>query len=462
VGAVLVLLLMTGTSEAASAARPVLRGQGGLTLYLLPFPQDASRLRFRFTDLSAIGADGTRHPLSLEITRAEPSSFARQRRLASAALPPGSYTGLSVTVSNASLQRDEGEVDLTVPGTPALIDQPFRIERQREVVLSLALNFRESVAEGDRFSPVLTAEPPSKPAADLIGLASSPGSNVITLFDKTSGRVVGIVPTAGGPTGLALDPARRRAYVADKEQDIVEAIGLLEQATLDRLQLRAGDQPSELALTPDGRTLLSVNAGSDTVSVIDAIGLVERTRLPVGSHPTSILLDREGKRAWVFNTAESTLSVIDIGSRALVGTVSTDASPIRGQFDRAGDVLYVIHKSSPNMVLVDPLSLSVTRRVYVGSGATAVKVDPRTDRIYLAIRGTGTVDIYDRLTLLPADAIPVDGEVANMTIDDQGFNLYLVIPDAGEVQVVRLVSKEVTARIDVGDSPYGVALLGER
>lgn len=442
--------------------RPALREQGGLTVYLLPLPQAASRLGFRFTDLSAVGSDGTSLPLKVEMTRADASSLGRQRRLASAALPPGSYTGLTIAVSKPVLEQDEGEKKLALAEAPGKIEFPFKIEKRREVVVLLTLDYRKSITEEGEFLPVFSAAMPPTPAANTLGLVSSRGSNILTLFDKTSGQVAGIVPTGSRPTGLALDPERRRAYVADAGQDIIEAIGLLEQAPLERLELRAGDEPSELALTPDGRTLLSVNAGSDTVSLIDAIGLAERARLPVGSQPTSILLDREGKRAWVFNTAESTLSVIDIGSRAVVGTVSTDAGPVRGQFDRAGDVLYVVHKTSPNMTLIDPLSLSVTRRVYVGSGATAVKVDPRTDRIYVAIRGTGRVDIYDRLTLLPADEVAVDGDVANMTIDDQGFNLYLVISDAGEVEVVRLVSKEVTARIDVGNDPYGVALLGER
>ncbi len=444
------------------AARPVLRDQGGLTVYLLPFPQDTSRLRFRLAEISAVGTDGTRPPLTLEMTSVDASSLTRERRLASAALPPGSYAGLSVTVTKAAIEKDEGTAELAVPDAPVMIAFPFKVEKRREVVVLLTLDFHKSMAAGDGFSAVFRAEKPPAPAADTIGLASSRGSNILTFFDKTSGRVIGIVPTGGRPTGLALDPERRRAYVADAGQDIIEAVGLLEQAPLERLELRAGDEPRELALTPDGRTLLSVNSGSDTVSLIDAIGLTERTRIPVGSNPTSILLDREGKRAWVFNTAESTLTVIDIGSRALVGTVSTDASPIRGQFNQAGDVLYVIHKSSPNMVLIDPLSLSVTRRVYVGSGATAVKVDPKTDRLYLAIRGTDSVDIYDRLSLLPVDAIPADGDVENMTIDDEGFNLYLVIPGADEVQAVRLVSKETTARTDVGDDPYGVALSGER
>jgi len=461
--ALLLLLLATGSSHGSSpAVRTAIQEQGGLTVFLMPLPQDASRLRFRWSDLSAVRSDGTLAPLTLELTDVEAPHLKRQRRLAAAALPPGSYTGLSMTIGKASLQGDEGSVVLPIPDEPSRLDFPFKIERKREVVLSLELDYRASIGGGYRFSPVFAAQAPPRPAADLIGVVSSRGSDSVTLFEKTSGLVAGIVPTESRPTGLVLDPAKRRAYVADAGRDTIEVIGLLEQTVLDRLELRGGDEPLELALTPDGRTLLSANSGSNTVSLIDADGLVERTRIQVGSNPTSILVDREGKRAWVFNTAESTLSVIDIGTRAVVGTVSTEASPVRGQFDRAGGVLYVIHKSSPNMVLVDPLSLSVTRRVYVGSGATAIKVDSRTDRIYLAIRGTDEVAIYDRLSLLPADTIPVDGDVLNMAIDEEGYNIYLVIPEAGEIQAVRLVSKETAARIDVGDNPYGVALLGER
>jgi hypothetical protein len=49
-----------------------------------------------------------------------------------------------------------------------------------------------------------------------------------------------------------------------------------------------------------------------------------------------------------------------------------------------------------------------------------------------------------------------------MTIDGEGNNLYLALPALDTIEVLRIVGKSATARVEVGADPYAVALLGER
>lgn len=462
-GAVLVCLMACGCLPARRPAVGPAESAGGLVaVYLTPLPPDAARLAFRLDDLSAAREDGAILPLPLLFREVRGDVRASERRLAATTLPPGRYTGLSLTISAAALKGAEGASALIPPGQPVSIPLPFTILTRRGAVLALRLGDRSPVESGFRFTPTFLAEIPPRSAPGLIGVVSSRRSNTVTLFDKISGRVVGVLPAGRLPGGLAVDAASGRAYVAASGDDTVEAIGLLEQDVLRKLVLRGGDGPAELALTPDGRTLLSANAGSSTVSLIDAVPLVETTRIPVGNGPESVLVDRAGRRAYAFNTASSTVTVLDIAARAVAGTIATEAGPLRGQFNRAGDRLYVIHRSSPYLTVIDPVTLAVTERVYVGPGAVALKVDPQTDRIYLARRGAGAIEVYDPLSFLPVDTIPTEGDVSFLTIDDEGNTLYLVLTGAGQVQMLRIVGKEITVRADVGDDPSRVALVGER
>jgi len=459
----LACLVASGCAQARGPlTTPVQEEAGAVFIYLSPFPREAARLAFRLQDVSAVQEDGAAVPLPLLLHDAVGAEPNRERRLAGGDLPPGRYSALAIRVTAASFRGEEGPAALLPPPEPVTVPVLFTVEKRRAVVLSLRLDYRGSIDAGFRFAPVFSAAIAPRPAPGLLGLASSRMANVVTLFDKVSGQVVGAVLTGLRPTGLAVDSDRHRAYVADAGESTVEAIGLLEQRVVSRLRLRGGDEPVELALTPDGRTLLSANAGSSTVSVIDALSLFEVARVQVGNSPTSVTVDRSGTRAYAFNSGSSTITAIDIASRAVAGTIGTEAGPLRGHFSRAGDRLYVIHRSSPYLTIVDPPALAVSGKVYVGPGAMALKVDAQTDRIYLARRNTGSVEIFDPLSLLPVDSIPIEADGAYLAIDGEENNLYIVLSRKNEVQVIRIVGQETVARIEVGEDPYGLALSGER
>jgi YVTN family beta-propeller protein len=316
----------------------------------------------------------------------------------------------------------------------------------------------------DRYSfhPSFSAMVPVEAPGGVIGLSSNRDGNSITLFDKLTGRVTRAIRTGRQPTGVALGPVGRRAYVAVYDENAIQTIDLQAFGVIDRLQLNGGDHPLELALTPDGRTLLSVNHGSDSVSFIDAAVLVETDRIAVGRRPVSVLLDHAGSRAFVFDSLSDTITILDVARRERIATIATDARPVRGQLDRSGERLYVIHRSSPNMLVFDTTTFSLLRRVNVGTGATAIRVDPQTDRVHIARHGAREISIFDPFSLLPVDSIEVDGDVTYIGLDDENRNLLLVLVDRQRIRIVQITGSRTVAEVDVGENPFWAATVGER
>lgn len=445
-----------------SLVKPRLEEEGQAIVYLQALGQEADRLTFRLEGMSAVRGDGSAVPVPLHMKEISGKDLKRDRLLASANLPPGQYIGFSFRVKSATLQGEEGAAALSLADEMPMTPIPFSIARRKAQVISLKFRYRESLPGGIRFSPAFTAEAPGKLAIGLIGLVTSKRGNTVTVFDKVNGKVVAVVPTGTSPAGMVLNSSLRTAYVAISGEDAVEAIDLLGSDVINRGALTIGDRPEELALTPDRKTLLSANAGSNTVSVIDAASLVETRRIQVGNGPQSILIDRAGRRGYVFNTLSNTISVLDLGALAVAATVTTDSGPVRGDFNRAGNRLYVLHKYSPYLSVFDATTLSIVRRVYVGTGGTALKVDTRTDLIYLARRGTGEVAIYDPFSFLPIDSYRTGQDVLYMTIDGEGNNLMVVLPGENGLRTVRLIGKGTASEIEVGEDPIWVTLMGER
>jgi YVTN family beta-propeller protein len=457
------LVLLLGCLAAISRLKPPLENEGEIYLYIQPYPQEAERLRFSIEKISAVGGDGREFPLEISLREIKASDMRRQRLLASGRIPPGPYIGFSVKVKKAILKGEDAEADLLVPEGPVRADFPFNVSRKRAYVISLTFKYRESIPGGFSFSPVFSVLIPAKPIISLAGYVTNTGSNNITVFDKKLGQVVGMIATGKGPVGMVLDQRLRRAYVALSGDDAIEVIDVTGGEIINRTRLNNGDRPQEVALTPDGKILLTVNVGSNTVSFVDSISLFELGRVNVGNGPHSILIEpTTGRRAYVFNTVSGTLTILDIPNKAVVTTISTDPGPLRGQFNPRGDNLYVIHELSSYLAVIDPISFRILKRFSVGLGMISIKVDSRTGLVYIGRKNDIFVGVYDPFSFVAVDLIRTGGAINYMAIDGDENNLYMVSSEMNRVIVSNLVRKRIAYEIDVGEDPYWVTMMGER
>ena len=457
------LMLLAGCTAARIQARPPLEEQGAAYLYLQAIPAGAARLSFTLDRIAAIRETGEEIPLTLRLSELSVRTVSRERLLAEGELPPGRYNGIALKLKDAVLVGAKDNAAIQWTAEPVRVSIPFVVTRKKADVLSLSFLHEESLVGGVLFTPRFKIVPAPKPPRGLLGYVVNRGSNTVTVFDKMSGRVSDVIPTGAAPGGMAIDSIlRNRGYVTVSGEDAVEVIDLLQGEVIDRIRLTMGDQPVEAALTPDGNTLLIVNAGSNTVSLIDAVSRDERVRLSLPNGPRSILLDPTGRRAYVFNTMGSGISVIDVATRTVAATIPTESAPLRGQFNRQGDRLYVIHQWSPYLLAIDPFTLSVVRKQYVGMGFQALSVDPTFNRIYMARRGGPDVEVLDPFTLVAVHYLGAGGDVVFMTVDGQEKTMLMVMPGKGTLRIVDLIRGSERAEIDVGEEPCWVTVTGER
>ena len=459
----LLLLLVGGCfPQEYTYNKPVLTDEGEILVYLEPLPQEASKLRFVLEGVFALRDDGNKIPLSLSFKQLDGSELlGRQRLLATGILPPGGYTGLSVKTAQASVQSEEGEVALLVPDEPVTAPKLFQVNRRQAITLFLSLNASGVVTRGISFTPDFSLATSGGILINLTGYVSNSASNLISVFNKKTMEVVNVIATGRGPKGIVLDQNRTRAYVAISGDDTVEIYDLFNGTAIGRVRLNFGDNPLDLALTPDGRTLVSVNYGSNTVSIIDAISQIVLRRVIVGEKPTSATIDPSGLKAYITNSQSNTVSVVDLSQRTFTATISVEGSPVRGAFNRGGDRLYVVSSNSPNLSVIDPSSLRVTDKIFIGTGGVSIKVSRLNGLTFVGKSFGGEIAIVDPSSSMFIDSIRIRGSAAYMTIDRQENTLFVVLPERRLAQKVNLTSKKIMAEIDVAEVAYAVAVMGE-
>jgi len=455
-------VVLSGCQLKSAYLKPPLEEEGEVFLYVQPFPAEARPLRFHIGEVAALREDGAAFPLSLAVSEFTISSMSRQRLVASGVLPAGSYTGLLFRATKAFLKGEEGETALSVPEERVLEGFPFAVRKAKSSVIGGMFRPADAVQGKSGFSPAFSLFRPEQPMTALLGYVANYGSNNITVFNKKSGQVSGVIATGMGPRGIALHRGLQRAYVALAGDDAVDVIDIVTGDSIQKINLNAGDRPQEPALTPDGRLLLTANKGSDTVSIIDAVSLIELERISVGNGPNSVLIEATGRRAYVFNTLSDRISVIDLSGRKVSATIATDSGPLRGQMNSRGDRLYVIHSLSSNLTVIDPVTLSVLQRISVGREMSSLKFDTRTNRIILGKRFDPLISVYEPGLAMPIDTILTRGGVSFISIDNDENNLYLLIPGKRILASINLVSGATVSELDVGEGAYWVTMTGER
>jgi len=439
-----------------------LEHEGEVYVYLEPWPIEGERLGFTLEEMSAQRADGALAPFELTLRDLPGPHPTGQQLLAHGRFAPGSYSDLLITVKAAKLEAAEGPASLLLSAEPTPVEVAFAVSARKAVVIALTFRASTAVQESFRFTPAFTSSLPARPMPQVAGLCTSPASNDVFLFDKHTREVVTVVPTGRGPQGVALSPALNRAYIALSGEDQLEVLDIASGNLLPRIRLAAGDAPRELAVSPDGRTIVVVNRGSNSVTFVDAGSSLELTRTAVGEEPGALLVDRSFRRAYVLNERSSTMTAIDLANRSVVGTVRTDISPLRAQMNRAGTRMYLVHGGSPYMTVYSLPDLAVVNRVFVGLGVSTLKVDSRTDLIYLAREGEGRLSVYDPFAFIPVDYLDVPEAATYMAIDDVDNTLLEAVRAPPAVLVHDLASRRPLSRIEVGEEPFEVIVAGER
>jgi YVTN family beta-propeller protein len=465
VNAFLLLLFVFATSgcvpQPTLEYKPPLQKQGEIFLYLQPLPQEAHALTFRIADISLVAENDSLIPLLDSLPPLQGRELiGLQKRLTAKIVEPGTYKALSITIDKASLLGEEGESSLLVSDKPIIVQQDITVLRNKAKALFLSLAPEKQVTDGFRFTPEFALVKLHR-QPNLIGFISNTRGNTVSVFNKRTMQIIDVIATGPEPQGLTLDQNIRRVYVASTGKDEIAAMDIGTGDILGIIKLHFGDDPIEIVLSADGRTLLSANHGSNTVSIVDTNSMTEVGRINLDSEPSWLVAGRSGQQAYVLQEISNRITVVDFSRNSVVGVPSLDETPVRSALSPSGRELYVITRRSPDLLVIDLPSLTITCRIFVGNRAAALTVDSKTGLVYVG-KKSGEIAVVEPLSLMFIDQFFVAGDAGFMSVDIEENSLY-VLSDTGSVlQKVDLVSKKGSGALATEAGSYGVVTMGER
>jgi len=220
---------------------------------------------------------------------------------------------------------------------------------------------------------------------------------------------------------------------------------------------------STTAVTSPTNRAYVTNFGSNTLSVIDTVGLTLLSPdITVGSGPRGVALINTTpatSRAYVANS-DGTLSVIDLTTNSVVASV-----PLGGGGGSWGvavipalNRVYVANSFGNTLTVVDTTTNTVVTNVAVGAGPRGVAVDPSGSRVYVANAGDNTVSVIDAGSNLVLTTIGSVGLSAPQDIVFNSVNsrLYVVNSFSNVLSVINPTASTFTT-IQAGTIHKGIA-----
>lgn len=122
---------------------------------------------------------------------------------------------------------------------------------------------------------------------------------------------------------------------------------------------------SPIAVTPDDQFVWVVNPDTDSVSILEVGNDVNKKvgEIKVGDEPNSIAISPNGNAAYVANTVNGSVSVIDTASRRIVRNIFVGTEPYALALTPNATKLYVANARSNDVSVIDTTTNQVVRTI---------------------------------------------------------------------------------------------------
>lgn len=177
-----------------------------------------------------------------------------------------------------------------------------------------------------------------------------------------------------------------------------------------------------IVVTPDQKRMYTTNIASDSVTAFEfqnaPPSASKITHIPVGKQPEAIDISPDGKEVWVGLNAEGAIDVID-----------TTTNKVR-------------------------------EKVILGERPYRVKFAPDGKRVIFTMPNTKELLVYDAATRKELKRVKLESAPLGVTISKDGKTAFISAGQPDSVLKIDLDKFEITGKIETGQVPDGIALIG--
>ncbi|NVO12426.1 MAG: autotransporter domain-containing protein [Rhodoplanes sp.] len=325
--------------------------------------------------------------------------------------------------------------------------RPLRRRRRRLAIVVVPLGW-------------LALSTPARAGIDNYGLLTGenldPGA--VVEFSTLTNTTIGSVITVGAyPKNAVFSPDGRYAYVVNAGSNSVTVLDVAARTIVATIGV--GNYPNGIAISPDGQYVYATGNASDSVSVIStATNQVVGAAIPVGSHPYGVAVSSDGSRIYVANLSANSVSVIDAATRTVIATVSVGIGPSGISVSPDGSKVYVANQAG-SVSVIDTATHTVVATISLSGNPLCIAVSPDGTRVYVTDQANTLFVINSATNAVTTVTIP--NLSVGVTVTPDGSRIYVsgsggaTVVDAATNTVIDTVSTTINSVLNGGTGWIG-------
>jgi len=248
---------------------------------------------------------------------------------------------------------------------------------------------------------------------DCEGAAGNPPEGAIP-------RVTFRLRLGGALADLALSPDGKTLVAASENPNLITFISTETRQSLGAVEV--GQSPGPMVILPDNSKVFVADTGEEKISAAVVASRKLLSHIEIGVRPTALLLKPDGGEIFVLAAPSSTLVIVDAFHDNVEQTFPLGRDPASGVFRRDMSVLYIANAGDGSVVALDVQNRQVLASTHVGMEPRALALTPDPDQRLLVVADSAASSLAilhadptslsnDRsalITTVPVGASPVD------------------------------------------------------
>lgn len=299
-------------------------------------------------------------------------------------------------------------------------------------------------------------------ASARLAFVANSDSGTVTLIDTATGAVPANVGVGDEPVDVAITPDGTRAFVANKGSNSVSVIATATESVIANIAV--GSEPDGIAIAPSGYYALVSNFGDGTVSVISTATLSTIAIAVVGDEPEGIAIAPDGRFAYIARRSGG-VAVLDSNGFSVAGEINDDSLPhSRVAIGPRGGRAFVTNPESASISAFNPATRDlVGPPIGVGGDPGGIAIGPSGTTAYATLPSLGAITPVDTSLDAPLST-PIGGfpGATGIAIAPNGTQGYVTDGTGSAATVLDASRNAAIGGIGVGSKPVGVAVVPDQ